>query len=106
MMTKRFVRRLAKAMEKRGFDVEVATSVAAGPRAAEARPPAYAVCDLRLEDGNGLDVVEVIREQRPESRIVVSDRLWRHRHGGRCGQDRRDGLPVQACRREPTSSTR
>jgi two-component system response regulator RegA len=66
-----FVRRLAKAMEKRGFDVEVALSVADGRAAAEARPPAYAVCDLRLEDGNGLDVVEVIREKRPESRVVV-----------------------------------
>jgi two-component system response regulator RegA len=66
-----FVRRLAKAMEKRGFDVEVATSVAEGRAAAEARPPAYAVCDLRLEDGNGLDVVEIIRERRPESRVVV-----------------------------------
>ena len=66
-----FVRRLAKAMEKRGFDVEVALSVAEGRSAAEARPPAYAVCDLRLEDGNGLDVVEVIRGKRPESRIVV-----------------------------------
>jgi two-component system response regulator RegA len=34
-------------------------------------PPAYAVIDLRLEDGNGLDVVEALREARPESRIVV-----------------------------------
>lgn len=66
-----FVRRLAKAMEKRGFDVEVAISVAEGRASATARPPAYAVCDLRLEDGNGLDVVEVIREKRPESRVVV-----------------------------------
>jgi len=66
-----FVRRLGKAMEKRGFDVQVAMSVAEGRAAAEARPPAYAVCDLRLEDGNGLDVVEVIRARRPESRIVV-----------------------------------
>ncbi|MCQ0091480.1 ActR/PrrA/RegA family redox response regulator transcription factor [Roseovarius sp. M141] len=66
-----FVRRLAKAMEKRGFDVDVATSVKAGRASATARPPAYAVCDLRLEDGNGLDVVEVIREKRPESRVVV-----------------------------------
>jgi two-component system, response regulator RegA len=36
-----------------------------------ARPPAYAVVDLRLEDGNGLDVVEAIRERRPDSRVVV-----------------------------------
>ncbi|WP_135502810.1 ActR/PrrA/RegA family redox response regulator transcription factor [Roseovarius aestuariivivens] len=66
-----FLRRLAKAMEKRGFDVETAGSVAAGQAIATARPPAFAVCDLRLEDGNGLDVVEVIREKRPDSRIVV-----------------------------------
>ncbi|MGJ8611309.1 MAG: ActR/PrrA/RegA family redox response regulator transcription factor [Octadecabacter sp.] len=66
-----FLRRLAKAMEKRGFSVEMAGSVAAGKAIATARPPAYAVVDLRLEDGTGLDVVEVLRERRPESRIVV-----------------------------------
>ncbi len=66
-----FVKRLGKAMEKRGFSVEMAESVTAGKAIATARPPAYAVVDLRLEDGNGLDVVEVLRERRPESRIVV-----------------------------------
>ena len=66
-----FLKRLAKAMEKRGFEVETADSVAAGKAIATARPPAYAVVDLRLEDGNGLDVVEVLRDKRPESRIVV-----------------------------------
>ena len=66
-----FVRRLARAMEKRGFEVEVAESVQAGRTIALTRPPAYAVIDLRLEDGNGLDVVEAIRERRPDSRVVV-----------------------------------
>ena len=66
-----FLKRLAKAMEKRGFEVEMAGSVAAGKAIATARPPAYAVCDLRLEDGNGLDVVQVLRERRPDCRIVV-----------------------------------
>ncbi len=66
-----FLKRLAKAMEKRGFEVEMAASVAAGQAIATARPPAYAVCDLRLEDGNGLDVVEVLREKRPDCRVVV-----------------------------------
>ena len=66
-----FLRRLAKAMEKRGFSVETADSVAAGKAIATARPPAYAVVDLRLEDGTGLDVVETLRARRPESRIVV-----------------------------------
>ncbi|WP_298905481.1 ActR/PrrA/RegA family redox response regulator transcription factor [uncultured Aliiroseovarius sp.] len=66
-----FLRRLARAMEKRGFSVETAGSVAAGKAIATARPPAYAVVDLRLEDGNGLDVVETIHEKRPDSRVVV-----------------------------------
>ena len=66
-----FVKRLAKAMEKRGFIPETAESVAGGKAIVMARPPAYAVIDLRLEDGNGLDVVEALRERRPDSRIVV-----------------------------------
>ncbi len=66
-----FLKRLARAMEKRGFAVETAGSVTAGRAIATARPPAYAVIDLRLEDGNGLDVVETIREKRPDSRVVV-----------------------------------
>src|SRR5210317_119978 len=66
-----FLRRLARAMEKRGFEVETAETVAAGTAIATARPPAYAVVDLRLGDGNGLDVVEVLRNKRPDSRIVV-----------------------------------
>lgn len=66
-----FLKRLARAMEKRGFGVETAETVAAGRALAEVRPPAYAVIDLRLEDGNGLDVVEAIRERRPDSRVVV-----------------------------------
>ncbi|MEP2474807.1 ActR/PrrA/RegA family redox response regulator transcription factor [Roseobacter sp.] len=66
-----FLRRLAKAMEKRGFAVETADSVAAGTAIATARPPAFAVVDLRLGDGNGLDVVEVLRERRPDVRVVV-----------------------------------
>ncbi len=66
-----FVKRLARAMEKRGFIAETAESVAAGKALAQSRPPAYAVVDLRLEDGNGLDVVETLRDKRPDCRIVV-----------------------------------
>ena len=66
-----FLRRLTKAMEKRGFKVESAGSVAAGRAIATARPPAYAVVDLRLTDGNGLDVVDVLNDRSPECRVVV-----------------------------------
>ncbi|WP_371055961.1 MULTISPECIES: ActR/PrrA/RegA family redox response regulator transcription factor [unclassified Rhodosalinus] len=66
-----FLRRLAKAMEKRGFDVRTAESVADGRAAVAGDAPAYAVIDLRLGDGNGLDVVEDLRKARPDARIVV-----------------------------------
>jgi two-component system response regulator RegA len=66
-----FLKRLARAMERRGFAVETAASVTAGNAIAKARPPAYAVIDLRLEDGNGLDVVETLRAAREDARIVV-----------------------------------
>ena len=66
-----FRRRLARAMEKRGFEPVMAESVAEGLSHVRAAPPAYAVVDLRLEDGNGLDVVEALRAAREEARIVV-----------------------------------
>ncbi len=63
--------RLARAMERRGFVVSTAENVAAGVAAATAHPPAYAVVDLRLGDGSGLDVVGALRQARPEARIVM-----------------------------------
>jgi two-component system response regulator RegA len=68
---KPFLQRLARAMESRGYIVETADTVADGLRLAEAAPPAFAVVDMRLEDGNGLDVIELIRRRRPDSRMVV-----------------------------------
>ena len=65
-----FRSRLLRAMEKRGFRVTGADSVAAGIAVARGNPPAFAVVDLRLADGSGLDVVAALREARPESRIV------------------------------------
>jgi two-component system response regulator RegA len=62
---------LAKAMDRRGFDSAVAESVAEGVRAVESRPPKYAVIDLRLDDGSGLEVVEALRRLRADARIVV-----------------------------------
>jgi len=66
-----FLQRLARAMETRGFTVRTAESVAEGIRMVEEDPPAYAVVDLRLEDGHGLDVVEVLRQKREDSRVII-----------------------------------
>src|SRR6185312_4231382 len=68
---KPFLQRLARAMEARGYAVETADTVAEGIRKADTAPPAYAVVDMRLEDGNGLDVLERVRRRRPDSRMVV-----------------------------------
>jgi two-component system, response regulator RegA len=63
--------RLARAMERRGFIVATADGVAAGIAAATEHPPAFAVVDLRLGDGSGLDVVSALRLARPGARIVM-----------------------------------
>lgn len=66
-----FLRRLARAMETRGFEVEVAETVTEGIAKSKIRPPKYAVVDLRLGDGNGLDVIEAIRESRTDTRVIM-----------------------------------
>jgi len=66
-----FRTRLARAMEKRGFDVVAVESVQLGMTVATDSPPAYAIVDLRLVDGSGLDVVRVLRESQPDARIVM-----------------------------------
>lgn len=68
---KPFVTRLARAMESRGFTVETAESVEEAVAKAKANPPAFAVVDMRLGDGNGLDVVAAIREKRADARAVI-----------------------------------
>lgn len=66
-----FANRLARAMDKRGFATETALSVKDALAALKQRPPAYAIIDLRLEDGSGLDVVEALRTARDDARIIV-----------------------------------
>lgn len=66
-----FVRRLARAMERRGFRPVVALSVYDAIMTVKRMPAAYAVIDMRLEDGNGLDVVEALRNVRSDARIII-----------------------------------
>ena len=66
-----FSTRLARAMEGRGFEVRVAESVAEGIAAIDEKAPAYAVIDMRLGDGSGLDVIARLKERRPEARGVI-----------------------------------
>ena len=66
-----FRERLARAMEKKGFEVFQAESVQKGVEAVKAKKPGFAVVDLRLGDGNGLEVVKEIQTSNNDSRIIM-----------------------------------
>ena len=63
--------RLARAMEKKGFQVTQAESVKKGINQAKSSPPAFAVVDLRLGDGNGLEIVREIQRLKKDSKIIM-----------------------------------
>lgn len=63
--------RLARAMERRGFDVVAVDSVNLGIEVAHESAPRFAVVDLRLGDGSGLDVVKALRDARTDARVVM-----------------------------------
>ena len=66
-----FLQRLAKALEQRGFVVSTAKSVSDGLLQVEKSAPAYAVVDMRLGDGNGLDVICALKRRRPDARGII-----------------------------------
>ncbi len=68
---KAFCQRLARAMENRGFTVVTAASVAEGLAAIASAAPAFAVIDMRLADGNGLDVMSELKGRRADARAII-----------------------------------
>ncbi|HJW78821.1 MAG TPA: ActR/PrrA/RegA family redox response regulator transcription factor [Beijerinckiaceae bacterium] len=68
---KPFLERLSRAMETRGFTVTSCDSVSEGLAQIGKAAPAFAVVDLRLGDGNGLDVVSALKRKRPDARAIV-----------------------------------
>jgi len=66
-----WLNRLGRAMESRGYVVHGAGSVSEGIKLGKSVKPAYAVVDMRLEDGNGLEIVPALRNLRPDCRIVI-----------------------------------
>src|SRR5579885_3722467 len=68
---KSFLQRLARAMEGRGFTVTTAESVADGLTEVERSAPAFAVVDMRLGDGSGLDVISALKQRRPDARGII-----------------------------------
>ncbi|MEO0542335.1 MAG: ActR/PrrA/RegA family redox response regulator transcription factor [Pseudomonadota bacterium] len=66
-----FLRRMARALETRGFEVTTVETVADGLLQVAANPPAFAVVDMRLGDGNGLDVIKALQAKRPDAKAIV-----------------------------------
>ena len=66
-----FLQRIARAMELRGFEVRSGHSVAEGLELIRQKAPAFAIVDMRLEDGNGLDVLAELNRVRPNARAIV-----------------------------------
>ncbi len=66
-----FLQRLAKALESRGFVVATAESVADGLLQVERSAPAFAIVDMRLGDGNGLDVISALKRRRTDARAII-----------------------------------
>jgi two-component system response regulator RegA len=64
-------RSMARALARRGFEVVAVESLAEARDRARTYRPQYAVLDMRLADGIGLDLVQLLREIRPEVRIVI-----------------------------------
>ena len=63
--------RLGRALENRGFQTRLAATIGEATAAVRSSPPAFAVLDMRLEDGNGLQLVEIIQSVRPDARIIM-----------------------------------
>ena len=68
---KPFGERLGRAMTSRGFEVRFAGSVVEGLGAIDASAPAFAVIDLKLGDGSGLDVMRALKDKRPDCRAII-----------------------------------
>ena len=87
--------RLRRAMEVRGFEVTDAGTVRDGVNIVRNNPPAFAILDMKLEDGTGLTLVQELRKKRPDCRIVMLTgfgniatavaAVHRCADGGRCG---------------------
>ena len=66
-----FRNRLGRAMEQRGFSVTTVETVSEARDLVNARAPAFAVLDMRLEDGNGLDIVDQLHQRREDCKMVL-----------------------------------
>ena len=96
---KRLLHCLTRAMEARDFEVMTAETVSNAVVQINLRAPEYAVVDLRLDDGCGLDVVAALKERQSDARAVILTRLWKYRHCSQGNSTRCRRLSHQTCGR-------
>ena len=66
-----FRNRLITAMKRKGYEAFGAASIQEAKSLLSKKFPKYAVIDLRLNDGNGLEIVSLLSKQRSDSKIVM-----------------------------------
>lgn len=66
-----FASRLSREMESRGFQVKLADTVENGLAKISSDPPAHAIIDSRLDDGNGLTILTYLKTVRQDSRAII-----------------------------------
>lgn len=93
-----FLKRLSAAMEKRGFDVFPVSSMVEFDGIIKTVCPNYAIVDLRLNDGTGLDAVESIRKKKSRRKSNCSHRLWCNSYSCSSCENWSDRLFVKASR--------
>jgi two-component system, response regulator RegA len=66
-----FARALKRSFERRDYEVQVCDSVQAVQDFLREHSPAYAVVDLKLGQGSGLEAVKALCKAHPDMRVVV-----------------------------------
>src|SRR5258707_5841056 len=87
--------RLGRALEQRGFEPTLVGSVSEAIAAVRVHAPAFAVLDMRLEDGSGLKVVEAVRDARPDAKIIMLTGYGNIATAVQAGKGRPGGHPSQ-----------
>ena len=58
-------------LRRQGYRVVTAASRGEGLKAIESAPPALVIADLRLPDGDGLDIIRAARARDPQVPVIV-----------------------------------
>ena len=72
-----FRERLTRSMEKKGFEVVSSPGFKDSLKVTEKNFD-YAVVDMRLEDGSGLELVKELQKISPQTKSLIINWLWKY----------------------------